>query len=107
MNLEYIKHEFDNRHIFGSDDFNILKNYWPNIKFYLIPDAWLVIIDNMLRHIDTSCIFEVRQEYGQLIIIKNNNKDAKIINNTERLIKMLDIDLYECFEHFSGSGIWH
>lgn len=96
MSLLETKNEFDHRHEFGDDDLDILSDRWPNVKFINIPSAWIWVIDEMLCTLRyDNPIKEIRQEFGQLIIMtgKTTLNQAKIIRGTEIKILAIDADL--------------
>lgn len=95
--LTNIKIEFDGRHDFEDDDLNILFERWPNIKFENIPVSWIVPVDEMLCHMRlNNPVKEVRQHFGQLIVITDvlTDKQKKIVKATENKIYSIDKDLY-------------
>lgn len=69
MSWDSLKYQFNNRHDFESEQLAVLKKKFPKIKFSGIPDAWIVIVDQMLRNMrELGTVKEIRQEYGQLVV---------------------------------------
>ena len=96
MNLEIFKREFDYRHDWDIEEENVLKTNWPNIKFHNVPLAWIIPIDDLLQKVNKP-IKEIRQEYGQLIILHdlfNSQQQQQYINDTEEIIQAIDLDLF-------------
>lgn len=98
--LEF-KSTFDYRHEFEDDDLEVLKERWPNVGFHNIPTSWIIAIDEMfckLRYHNP--IHEIRQEFGQLVIIHDELKfgQAGIIQEAENKIKAIDIDIHKELE---------
>ena len=98
MYLERYSKVFNMRHEedFDNDDIEILKERWPNIYFHDIPASWIVPIDEMLGRLRYSnLVQEIRQDYGQLVIIHTATREnhLKIIGLAEKLIKEIDGDL--------------
>lgn len=97
MLLSQIKKEFDYRHDFESDDLDLLNNRFPTICFLNIPVDWICLIDNLLTNISSlDRIKEVRQEFGQLIIINNyslTETDRNLIEYYSKKITNSDMDL--------------
>lgn len=90
MNLIAYKKEFDYRHDWDADELNILQSKWPTIKFKNIPQAWIFAIDKILSTNNILDIKEIRQDYGQVIVLPHNNY---IENKLENIIKKIDMDL--------------
>lgn len=94
---------FNQRHSFDSDDHNTLQNNFPDIKFSCIPDAWIILIDNMLRKIG-SHVVEVQQFFGLFIVrLKNIKQDTldicnKTISFYEKRLYLIDQDLHAEFK---------
>ena len=96
--METYKETFDVRHEFESEDLEILRERWPGIRFVNIPDAWIFIIDEMLGVMRYDLrIKEIRQEYGQFIVVHDELSDShkKILKKCEAAIYKTDVDLFE------------
>ena len=102
MNLIDIKKQFDHRHDFDDSDFIILKKRHSSVNILNIPTAWIIPIDDLLcRFKNDQVIKEVRQEFGQLIVIfKDRLQDQtqllnykKIVEQFNCVIKNIDKDL--------------
>lgn len=91
------KEEFDDRHAEDDqEDLATLQERWPSVKFHNIPVAWIVILDTMLcRMRYSNPVREVRQEFGQLIVIHGplRASQEKIIREAEQEIYAIDADL--------------
>jgi hypothetical protein len=88
--------EFLSRHEFDDDELCVLQNNWPKINFLKIPISWIYLIDTMLLDMgNDSSIIEIRQEFGQFIVLHGilSDRQSKILHRTEKLIYNLDIDL--------------
>lgn len=98
MNLSAIKQIFDDRHEFDAEEENILKLKWPRIKFYNIPQAWIIQLDEFLRNFNSFKIKEIRQDFAQLTIIPSvrlTDEEKFNLNSLEKKIYSLDKDLHE------------
>ena len=98
-----IKKEFDYRHDFKDEDIDYLLGRFPDISFHRIPLAWVAIIDDMLSNMEESYVKEVRQEFGQLIVLFNKQSKEEyainkaIVDEYDDQIKMIDQDLHALF----------
>lgn len=91
-----VKKIFDERHDFEAEDIQTLYERWPEVDFYNIPVAWIVPIDTMLARMRYyNPVIQVRQEFGQLIVIHNEltENQRKIIWVAEKEISKIDEDL--------------
>ena len=89
--LNDIKATFDERHEFGDDDLEVLKDRWPKVAFQNIPLAWIIPIDEMLSAMRyDNPIYEMRQEFGHLIVLSRPLKlnQKLIIQQAENLLKI-------------------
>lgn len=95
-NLEKLGKEFNSRHDFKSEDLDILKSNFSNITFKNIPEAWIVILDSMLRELDTRYVYSIEQHFGFICINenKNSNLNLSVINKYEKKLYKIDIDLH-------------
>lgn len=98
FNWSSLKLQFDERHDFESEDFSNLKKRFPHCKFTNVPEAWIIIIDEMLCSMrEPGTIREIRQEYGQLIIEFRDGfnlpDNRKHIEEAESKIYRLDKDI--------------
>jgi hypothetical protein len=93
--LDHQINEFDNRHTFECDDFFILQSKFPHIKFRNIPDAWILLIDELLSKIDTSSIKSVSQFCGFIKIVGAQSFDVQTIEKFEKRLFKIDIDYFE------------
>jgi len=92
MNLISYKETFDFRHDFDSEDLDTLRERWPSITFHNIPDAWILLIDEMLCAMRYSLrIAEIRQEFGQLIVLPN----GKLSNSHQQLLAAFEAAIYK------------
>lgn len=110
--LDSFNAEFVDRHDFYSDDLNILFGKWQNIKFENIPEAWIILIDNMLLDLSKFNILPKRitQSFGQLLVIWGfldniTEIQENIIKSTSEEIKLIDEDLYLYFDIDMGIKI--
>lgn len=88
---------FNDRHEFDDSDIEILKERWPGINFQKIPSAWIVSIDEMLSAMRyDNPIYEIRQEFGHLIILSKPLKPNQklIIEQVEKALYLIDADLH-------------
>lgn len=109
FNWTSLKLEFDDRHDFESEDFANLKKRFPHAKFTGIPEAWIIIIDEMLCAMrEPGTVQEVRQEYGQLIVKFREGFDFpenhKHIEDAEAKIYKLDKDINNDREEDVGTN---
>lgn len=92
-----IQKEFNKRHNFNDEDIGLLKERWSEITFHNIPLAWVFPLDEMLCKLRyNNPIYEIRQEFGQLIILSHQLKYKNhkvIIKKTEQAIYNIDKDL--------------
>lgn len=98
FNWTTMKLQFDDRHDFESDDFKKLKGNFPHTKFNKIPEAWIVVIDEMLCSMrEPGSVEEIGQEYGQLIVKFREGfelpDNKKYIEEAESKIYNLDEDI--------------
>ncbi len=103
-----LKIEFDERHDFESADLKVLKNKFPHAEFNNIPEAWIIVVDDMMRNMrDPGCVKKVRQEYGQLIVEFRKDFDFpenyKVVKQAESKIYKLDKDINDDREKSFGS----
>lgn len=107
INLNTFKKEFDHRHDFAGSDVELLGGRHPDVNIFNIPVAWVFPVDEMLcRFRYNRAIKEVRQEFGQLIVTFKNrpadqgrySKYKSIVDECERKIKSIDIDLHASME---------
>lgn len=103
MNLFEFKQEFDNRHDFMDHDLFLLQERHRSVIVHdNIPSAWIVVIDELLSRFGRNQIIkEVGQEFGQLILIFNQETtdyQNKIIQEYEKKIKEIDLDLVKKHE---------
>lgn len=92
-----IEKEFDYRHEFDDSELDILIERWPSVKFSRIPLAWIIIIDDMLSRLRyNKPIYEIRQEFGHLIILSRplSDNQRKIIQHAEEQLYLIDTDLH-------------
>jgi len=93
--------EFEERHDFNSEDLGLLFERHPSVKFFDIPEAWIIPIDEMLCLVRYANPFnEVRQVDGLLVVsIKNGIKEIdlakykKIVSAADYKIYNIDSDL--------------
>jgi len=86
MNLISYKETFDFRHDFDSEDLDTLRERWPSITFHNIPDAWILLIDEMLCAMRYSLrIAEIRQ--------KLSNSHQQLLAAFEAAIYKIDADI--------------
>ena len=90
MNLLKYKKEFDSRHDWDSEEETQLKTNWPNICFENIPQAWIIPIDKILSKNNHDSVKEIKQYYGQVIVLPRNDILEKKLDN---ILKNIDIDL--------------
>lgn len=96
-----IEKEFNHRHDFVDEDIIFLKNKFKNIEFLKIPVAWVSLIDQMLSETNNDSIKEIRQDFGQFVILfkRECNKELKKkISIYDKKIKNIDKDLYLMME---------
>jgi hypothetical protein len=105
MNLEIQKAIFDHRHSFDSEDIIVLRNYFPNITFEQIPDAWIIPIDNFLRSIsDIKNIQSISQVYGMLFCNYSNLSITDIDKLKKLEVEVSNID-YDLFHQVNNSEL--
>lgn len=98
FNWSTMKLQFDHRHDFESEESSKLKKIFKHTNFVNIPEAWVIVIDGMLRAMrDPGSVKEVKQEYGQLIVEFREGFDfsdnKKFIQEAESKIYNLDEDI--------------
>ena len=86
---------FKQRHSFDSEDQQVLKNNFPKIVFEDIPDAWIILLDELLATIDNKKISRIDQMFGLLIVSSYNlsKSDQSKIAQTEKQLIEIDCDL--------------
>jgi hypothetical protein len=86
---------FKQRHSFDSEDQQVLKNNFPKIVFEDIPDAWIILLDELLATIDNKKISRIAQMFGLLIVSSYNlsKSDQSKIAKTEKQLIEIDCDL--------------
>lgn len=89
--------EFKQRHSFNSEDLQVLKKNFPKIVFEDIPDAWIVLLDELLFAIDYKKISRITQMFGLLIVCndKLSEQDQIKISKTEKQLRYIDYDLFK------------
>jgi hypothetical protein len=87
---------FKQRHSFDSEDQQVLKKNFPKIVFEDIPDAWIILLDELLLAIDKTKISRITQMFGLLIVYseKLSEKDQSRILKTEKQLRNIDCDLF-------------
>lgn len=87
---------FKQRHSFNSEDQQVLKKNFPKIIFEDIPDAWIILLDELLFAIDNTKISRITQMFGLLIVSseKLSEKDQSRISKTEKQLRSIDCDLF-------------
>jgi hypothetical protein len=97
--IEDLAREFYYRHEFGSEEISVLHNNHPGIMFHNIPEAWLVVIDQMLDELRSFAqVTWVQQHFGFLTVLFKDppGEDAKaIVKNAERRLYRIDMDLHK------------
>lgn len=103
--LDYFNDEFIKRHDFCSEDLKTLFSKWDAVKFKNIPEAWIIIIDNMLLKFKEYNMIPkcIEQSFGQLIVFWNFKDNISqiqedIIKSTSEELKLIDEDLYLYFD---------
>lgn len=102
--LYKLKKDFDERHDFCDDDIEVLKGRWPEVSFHNIPAAWIIPIDQMLcRMRYHNQIKEIRQDFGQFIVIHNKLRPnhEKILKRAEQEIYEIDVDLQKQLQNYT------
>jgi len=96
MDLLTRKQFFDNRHVFEDEDIDLLKERWPEISFNNIPLAWVFQLDEFLCKTKySSSITEIRQEFGEVIVLGELNTKLKTrIHELEAQTYLVDWDLH-------------
>ena len=100
--LEDYHKRFLERHDFNDNDLEVLRTKYSDIKIYSsVPTAWILIIDSFLEK-TAHLIKEVRQEYGQFVVIPKQNINSKDfilyreqLKKADKLILEMDKDLAE------------
>lgn len=91
------------RHDFISDDLTILNDKYSYVKFYNIPEAWIITIDEMVEDIlmvGQNPSIKVSQKMGFLDVefVSSGSKKlidySFIIKAAERELYLLDADLH-------------
>lgn len=102
--MEEFKKEFDKRHDFNSTELNVLKDNFPHVGFYNIPEAWIIIVDKMLRKISNDVSY-VSQEYGFLRVVLKGSKEndfnyiSKQMDVAQKRVRAIDKDLHDLMDY--------
>jgi len=98
ISLGIFAKEFEHRHDFDCEDQETLRSKHPNAYFSNIPDAWVIIIDEMMEAInviDPGSSWCISQHYGFLSVLPIPNEFiSPIIKMAEKRLYKIDIDLH-------------
>jgi hypothetical protein len=93
---------FTQRHTFDEEDQKTLRERWHDVNIFDIPDAWLLIVDEMLSQIckiDYRAIASVGQRCGFLFVSFRDGREResflKVVGDAERKLYRIDIDLHK------------
>jgi hypothetical protein len=87
--------EFDERHDFDSEELKILSERHPSVKFYHIPEAWILPIDEMLCSVRYTIPFnEVRQINGMLVVAIKHGVSGPELAKYKEIISVADYKIY-------------
>ena len=97
INLTELSKEFQKRHDFNSEELDVLNNNFPNVQFKNIPEAWIVLLDKMLRETGTDHVKSVEQHCGLLCVseTKPRELDLSIVDKYEKRLYKIDEDLHD------------
>lgn len=97
--LSIIGREFNHRHDFNDSDLDVLKQKFPSVSFRNIPQAWIIVIDDLLQTIWPN-VKVISQEFGELCIQwVNDPVGLKHVAHAEKRLYMIDADLHLLKEH--------
>lgn len=99
VTVEALAKEFYHRHDFESDDVTVLHERYPSVLFHNIPEAWVVIIDDMLNELQHMAdVTWVKQHFGFLTVQfrepPTDDVKATVRYAEERLYR-IDVDLHK------------
>jgi hypothetical protein len=102
LSIPVFSKEFEHRHDFDSEDIAVLESKYPDIRFERIPEAWIIVLDQMIRQIcrlDPTALVAVRQDFGFLSVsCRVGHQYPEIIRElvslAEKRLYLIDIDLH-------------
>jgi hypothetical protein len=94
--------EFEHRHEFDSDDIRLLQTKYPHIRFEGIPEAWVIVIDELVRQVgrlDRTALVAVRQDFGFLSVFRRAGHQypeivRELVKLAETRLYLIDVDLH-------------
>jgi hypothetical protein len=109
VSIHGLAKEFYYRHDFGSDDVGILRGKFPNTQFHNIPEAWIVVIDDMMNElVQFSQPTWVQQHFGFLSVQFKSppTEDLReVIKLAERRLYRIDADLHKNLRESTGGNL--
>ena len=107
LSLQEFSREFDYRHDFQGEDLPVLCSNHPNVRFDRIPEAWIVVADQMLRQIgriDSCAVAAVRQDFGFLTVIYHSGHQypeiiRELVRIAEKRLYLIDADLHRQLDY--------
>jgi len=96
ISLEELNKAFRKRHDFNTEELKLLQDNFPKIKFIDIPEAWIVLVDKMLRETHED-VKSVEQHCGLLCVTENvpGDLDLSIVSKYEQRLYKIDKDLHD------------
>ena len=96
ISLKELSKAFEDRHEFNTEELSVLQGNFPNVNFLDIPDAWIILIDKMLREVHKD-VKSVEQHYGLLCVSEkvSGELDLSIISAYEKKLYKIDKDLHD------------
>lgn len=94
FNLKELSDIFNSRHDFNSSELNTLYSKFDQIKFENIPEAWIILIDELLSKVGDNIIC-VSQKFSYLCINIKNGLDDNKKDLTLNTVKYFENKLYE------------
>lgn len=102
ISMREFHEQFVERHDFEYADSDFLQNKYQHILFKDIPEAWVCCIDEHLFAVNELLkVVSISQIYGFPVIQYENNicdRDFDIVQNLERSLLCMDIDLHKQLE---------
>ena len=99
VSIHTLAKEFYYRHDFGSEDVGVLRDKYPHTQFHNIPEAWIVVIDDMMMElVQFSYPTWVQQHFGFLSVQFDSPPTEnlrEVIKLAERRLYRIDMDLHK------------
>jgi hypothetical protein len=95
VNLIEFRKAFERRHDFYSEDLHRLKNKYPEITFFDIPEAWIYKIDEHLSRMKRPSFLEsINQICGFVVTTKSADPaDQEIFDEMLEELYVIDLDI--------------